>query len=350
MIYNEIGDSMIPICEEKHVNRLKTNNIKIVERYKKTPQAKAFYTRSIMDEHNDEISNCIRVEKEFFHNDKSIYKEVKYSIDIRYTFLDHLKSDKVLECPSCGYSSSSQDFVAGCPYCQTDFTIDYGRKSNKTTRIKRNSNTIPAILGSLAFLIIFIMLYLFQTVNVMFVLLATIFFLTAAVLFIFNAGANHAAEIDDLWYEFKILSMNINEQRVFNDLYFQLSEIYYEDNNKEFNNLIDFEIIKYISAEYDKDEKGTNILLTYDVRKFFFDGKKINKTETTEKVKLYRNQKVRHKNSKIYASRCKNCGSTLEKDKEECAYCGSKNNSTVGWVIDKFMKVKQKRKSYNLKL
>lgn len=344
MLYNGDGDSMIPICEEKHVKRLKTNNIKIVEKYKKYPEDKDTYIRSIMDKKVDEISNCIRVEKEFLHNDKVIYKEKKYDFEIKYTFLDHLKGDKELECPSCGYTGPSKDFVAGCPYCDTDFTIDYGKKSNKVTNKNYIGNAVPAILGISAFLIIFSMIYLFQTINIILVFLAMLLFLVATILLLINAQYNREVESEDLWHEFKTLSMKINENRVFNDLYLQLSEIYYDDNNKGFNNLIDFEIIKYWSAEYDKDEKGNNILLTYEVRKFFFDGKTITKTENTEKVKLYRNQKVRHKKSTIYASRCKNCGSTLDKNKEECPYCGSKNNTTIGWVIDKFLEVKQKKK------
>lgn len=344
MVYNENGDSMIPICEEKHVKRLKTNNIKIIEKYKKHLDAKDTYIRSIMDKKIDEISNCIRVEKEFLYNDKSIFKETKYDVDIKYTFLDHLKNDKDLECPSCGYTGPTKDFVAGCPYCQTDFTIDYGKKSNKVTNKNYIGNAVPVILGVSAFLIIFSMIYLFQTINVILVFLSMFLFLTATILLLINAQYNREVESENLWHEFKTLSMNINENRVFNDLYLQLSEIYYDDSNKGFNNLIDFEIIKYWSAEYDKDEKGNNILLTYEVRKFFFDGKKITKTENTEKVKLYRNQKVRHKKSTVYASRCKNCGSTLDKNKEECPYCGSKNNTTIGWVIDKFLEVKQKKK------
>lgn len=335
---------MIPICEEKHVKRLKKNNIKIIEKYKKQDDSKDVYVRSMMDKFSDEITNCYRYEKFFYRNDKLLYKETKYSNLIRYTYLDHSKESKEIECPSCGYTAPSNDFSLGCPYCETDFTIDYGRKSNKVTNRSYIGNGVPAILGAFSFLIIFTIIYLLQTINIILVLFAMVLFLSSAVLLIINAQYNKTVESDDLWREFNGLSMKINENRVFNDLYLQLGDIYYDEKNKGFNNLVDFEIIRYNSAEFDADEKGTNILLDYDIRKFFFDGNTIYKTETTEKVKLYRNQKVRHKGSKIYASRCKNCGSTLDKNKEECPYCGSKNNSTIGWVIDKFLETKQKKK------
>lgn len=347
MLYNEDGDNMIPICEEKHVKRLKNNNIKIIEMYKKTLEDKNTYIRTIMDKKVDEITNCIRVGKEFYHNDKLIYKEEKYDTDIKYTFLDNLKEDKELECPSCGYKGPSKDYVAGCPYCQTDFTIDYRRKSNKQTTATKKTNGLAIFLGVFSFITIMmniIMVLIFRYLNLTWFVGSILLFIISVLIFMFDAKHNHEVEEEDLWHEFKTLSMKINENRVFNDLYFQLSEIYYDNVNKGFNNLIDFEIIKYWSAQYDRDEKGNNILLTYEVRKFFFDGKKITKTETTEKVKLYRNQRVRHKKSTIYASRCKNCGSTLDKNKDECPYCGSKNMTTIGWVIDTFMEVKQKKK------
>lgn len=344
LIYNKIGDNMIPICEEKHVERLKQNNIKIIEKYKATDNSKEIYTRSIIDKHVDEINNCFRLEKLFYHNDQLLYKENKYSNTIRYSYLDHSKDNKEIECPSCGYVAPAKDFTLGCPYCSTDFTIDYGRKSNKVTTKNYVGNAVPAILGTASFLTIFAMIYLFQTVNIILVILAMFLFLTATVLLMINAQYNREVESEDLWFEFKGLSMKINENRVFNDLYLQLGDIYYDEKNKGFNTLVDFEIIRYNSAEHDQDEKGMNILLDYDIRKFFFDGKTIYKTETTEKVKLYRNQKVRHKKNKIYASRCKNCGSTLDKNKDECPYCGSKNNSTMSWVIDKFLETKQKKK------
>jgi rRNA maturation endonuclease Nob1 len=54
-------------------------------------------------------------------------------------------------------------------------------------------------------------------------------------------------------------------------------------------------------------------------------------------VKLVRNIKQKHKSNSKFASKCKNCGSSIDFHALECEYCGSKNESTIGWKIKEIL-------------
>ena len=136
----------------------------------------------------------------------------------------------------------------------------------------------------------------------------------------------------DIWDEFKAVNMNINEQRVYNDLNMQLKDIYFDNTKEEYLNLIDFDIIRYVHAALDR---GKDIILTYRIRKYYFDGTNINAIENYSKVRLTRNTKVKVKKS--FSTKCKNCGSPVSSNDKECSYCGTKNESSIGWIISEII-------------
>ena len=97
----------------------------------------------------------------------------------------------------------------------------------------------------------------------------------------------------DIWHDFKTIRMNINEKRVYSDLNTELSNYYYDDKNTKYKDLIDFDILKYTSATYDREGKESYIILSYIIRKYYYVAKKntveiffwYRKSETCEEYK-----------------------------------------------------------------
>lgn len=314
---------MIPNNEKKHIKRLNNKKIVIVEKfYNKKNQNNPILTRTSNYEKNDSIIECSKIEKEFFFEGQSIYKEKDYNKDIKYSYIDNISSDKDIECPSCGYKAKSIEFAAGCPYCDTDFCIGVSKKEEVIRDVIVKDSFFVVMLT--VFMIIFAAAdYLPLEVFGWLLVFSEFAFMVHLIIDIIKIKP-----MKNIWKEFKNMNMNINEQRVYNDLNTQLKDRYYDENNMEENNLIDFDISEYIKATIEKDKK---IGLIYKIRKYYLINNQIEKKEVYNKAILERNIKV--KNNKNFAIKCKNCGSPVNFNDRECSYCGTKNESNQGWFV-----------------
>ncbi len=315
-----------------HLKRLNYKKIVIEERFLNESDKSILYYTSDLKK-TDTIIKSPRIEKVYFYNGKEIYRQKDFNRRIKYTYFSNNKSKEIIECPSCGYKDEAKKFLFGCPYCDTDFSLEISRKKEKISNIvKKDTTVLGAILIVLALavrlgIITFEMFLIFLTgclVVELFVLLIKLI----PVLF-----------TKDIWHDFKTISMNINEKRVYSDLNTELSNYYYDDKNLKYKDLIDFDILNYNNATYDRNGKETYIILSYTIRKYYY----IEKTNTVEisygisRVKLVRNIKQKHKTKSKFASKCKNCGSPIDFNSLECEYCGSKNESTIGWKIKEIL-------------
>lgn len=315
-----------------HLKRLNSKNIVIEERFLNEEDNSILYYSSDFKK-NDTICKRPRIEKVYFHNGKEIYTQKDFNKKMKYTYFSSNKSKEIIECPSCGYQDEAKKFVFGCPYCDTDFSLEISKKKEKiSNKVIKDTSVFGVILLLLSFLvrfevITFEMFLSFLTIGL--VIEGIVLFIQFIPLLLEK----------DIWHDFKTIRMNINEKRVYSDLNTELSNYYYDDKNTKYKDLIDFDILKYQSATYDRDGNDTCIVLSYLIRKYYY----IEKTNTIEisfgssRVRLIRNVKQKHKSNSEFASKCKNCGSSIEFHALECEYCGSKNESTIGWKIKEIL-------------
>ncbi len=315
-----------------HFKRLNSKNILIEERFLNEEDNSILYYTSDLKK-NDVINKCPRIEKVYFHNGQEIYVQKDFNQKMKYTYLTNNRSKEIIECPCCGYKDEAKKFVIGCPYCDTDFSLEIPKKKEKISSVVARDTTFWGVLligmALLVRLNIITMEMFLTFLTICCVVEALTIFIKILLLLLEK----------DIWHDFKTISMNINETRLYSDLNTELSNYYYDDKNLKYKDLIDFDILKYTSATYDREGKETYIILSYLIRKYYY----IAKTNTieisfgTSRVKLVRNIKQRHKSKSKFASKCKNCGSSIDFNSLECEYCGSKNESTIGWKIKELL-------------
>ena len=325
---------MIPISERMHIKRLKEKNVTILEKYFDAKTSKTL-TRNINENLIDPISGCEKYEKEYFLGNEVIFTENQFDSKTKYTYFNSVTKD-IIECPNCGYNGKTQEFRDGCPYCDTDFYVEF------TNEQKKEKNTIwrytPT--GLLYFVTVLLArglgLIPYKLFSIM-TMLCIFIFIVSSVIFIISNIKSDIKEYN-AWNEIETLGMNINKSRVYNNLYTQLCHLYYDNNNEEYKDLIDFDIYKYIKASYDREEEKHYIVLSYNIRKYYLINNKIMKTNNISEVKLLMNNKLKHKNSKLYTTHCKNCGSSISILDTTCKYCNTKNHSVLNWILDEIVK------------
>lgn len=99
--------------------------------------------------------------------------------------------------------------------------------------------------------------------------------------------------------------------------------------------MIDFDILNYEVDEMAKGKNNMDIILTYNIRKYYFNGANINRIDSVEKVRLSRNIKVKHKEN-LSIIKCRNCDLPMNTHDKECSYCCTKNVLIYTWQITEF--------------
>ena len=113
---------MESVIEKLHKERLEEKNIVIEDMFSRHGE---ILVRSTDGQRNDNVVNCPRIEKRYFHNNEFIYSEKKFDKNATYTFYFGNDEDP-LSCPNCGYKGKVKDFNDGCPFCKTYFKHNYG--------------------------------------------------------------------------------------------------------------------------------------------------------------------------------------------------------------------------------
>ena len=115
---------MIRVYDKAHYNRLNEYNVKIKTTYK---DDKSLHV--VDDNTKNDIVDGIRLEKEYYKDNKLVYKIKDFDPRIKYTFVTNNEDDKIIKCPNCGMSDIGKNFKEGCPYCGTYYNVDYENKS-----------------------------------------------------------------------------------------------------------------------------------------------------------------------------------------------------------------------------
>lgn len=313
-----------------HLQRLNAKKIVIEEKYlQEGNDSNIILTRTSNFEKNDNITKCPRIEKNFFRDGEKIHTQKNFDRNIKYTYVSNKNPEEVVECPNCGYKDKSKKFVLGCPYCETDFCVEIIKKNENIKDIVIKDTTIFCIIILFLAVAVKSNLISLSTFIYFIMIIGILEFIAMFFQFLFSSKRK------DIWHECKTIGLNINEHRLYNDLYIELSNYYYDEKNQKHHDLVDFDIVEYTEATYDKEDKETYIILSYAIRKYYYVEKHnyIRIVEGISKVKLLRNIRRKYHQPKKFASKCNNCGSQMEINALKCPYCGSKNDSTMAWTI-----------------
>ena len=130
------------IVEKIHNKRLKEQGISICSKYKSNDTILERNTDKT--KRNDNIQNGICLEKDYYKNNKLLIKFFNFDPRIKYTYMSTNNGENNITCPNCGNTSKENEIEDGCPYCGTNYNIEYSDKSLGTKyhydRVLQGSN------------------------------------------------------------------------------------------------------------------------------------------------------------------------------------------------------------------
>lgn len=334
------------ISDASHKNKLKKLKINIKTKY---IVGNKILERNTDDSYNDDITKGIRCEKAYYLNDKLLHTEKKFDSRIEYTFVSKSQENIDYTCPNCGMHAKIKEFIDGCPYCGTNYNVDYTEKELggkyhydrvlRTTTYRVVTAVIDIIISLLlAFLWIKTTSRTFNSYDI-----AKIFIfggILALVLYYFfylmdayivlgpikRYKDKQNKKQSDFWKR-----TNINKKSFFNNLNYEVENLYYNDSS-----IIDYDIIDYDDfEEYEKEDTLYVIVKAY-VRLIKYEQGKI----TSEyKEETYRLKRIHKETLDIKEGaniiKCHNCGASVDATKSSCEYCHTKILYLQEWVLEK---------------
>ena len=75
---------------------------------------------------NQDIEQGIVIEKNYYKDGKFLKKETNFDSRIFNTY--KFNGKEKYKCKNCGMEAKIEDFSEGCPYCNTNYNIDYDEK------------------------------------------------------------------------------------------------------------------------------------------------------------------------------------------------------------------------------
>ena len=112
------------ITEKKHEERLKNIGLNIKTKYKSFDKV---LERNTDGSKNDNIPEGVRINKDYYYKGQVIHKENIFDSRMIYSF-NFIEKDKKIKCPNCGMEDVGAKFENGCPYCGTNYNMDFTNK------------------------------------------------------------------------------------------------------------------------------------------------------------------------------------------------------------------------------
>ncbi len=298
---------------------------------------------------NDDIKNGIRCKKEYYLNDKLSHVENLFDSRIEYTFISKNMENKEYACPNCGMHSKLKDFIDGCPYCQTYYNIDY---TNKDLGSKYHydqvlrSNTYRVITGIVDIIISLILSYIFikttsRTFNgfdiskifiygLILSLILYYFFYILDAYIVLSPIRNYKEKENQKQEEFWE-STKIDKKKFYNNLNYELRKYYYSKDN-----IIDYDIIDYLSFNNFTKNNQQYIKITAEVRVVYYKNNKITSRIIKDTYLLkHHTDNIQSLKEGENIIKCHNCGASIDITQGECSYCHTKIKYLQEWILDK---------------
>ncbi|MCQ2252574.1 MAG: hypothetical protein MJZ61_03890 [Bacteroidales bacterium] len=292
---------------------------------------------------NPNVSEAIKLEKDYIRGGKSLLKLHKYDPRIKYTFMDATTASK---CPNCGADVDPHSHC--CPYCGSTYNMDYATKDLGTkyhTDLVMNSNTYKYITLLVDVIFSFIISYIyikttgrtfyawdFGKVLVGTALLSLIFYYFFYYLdsvMVLLPIKIYKQRINDLQTKFwEDNGDKINKQTFFTNLNYELQKFYFE--RPENRAIVDFDFVDYTTIKLLDDKRVSIDLL---LREIYYTDSKLKVRQVSKTVVMERAEREYHLEvGKVYL-KCKNCGATVDPFAQECPHCGTRQNYLQEWYM-----------------
>ncbi len=298
---------------------------------------------------NDDVINGIIFEKEYYINDKLVNTEKDFDSRIEYTFISKEMENKIYKCKNCGLASKLGNFVDGCPYCKTQYNIDYSDKDLGSKyhyeRVLR-SNKYRIITGVIDIVISIILAFLFlkgtsRTFNAVDISKVFVYGLILSLLlyYLFYILDAYIVLLPIKRYKDKqnqkqIVFWNntkLDKKEFYNNLNYEISKYYYK-----MDNIIDYDIIDYDEFNYYEKSNNNYISVKVLVRIIeYLNGKLISTTRSEKYVMRENKKKVLEIKDGINYMKCPNCSSSIDVVNGKCSYCDYEIDYLQKWILDK---------------
>lgn len=334
------------IVDEIHKKQLNKYKINIETTY---ISENKLLVRNTNNSKNDDIINGIRIKKDYYLKDKLVHTETKFDSRINYTFISKDLLEKNFKCVNCGMSSDLNTFIDGCPYCGTNYNLEYNQKdlgSKYHYDLVLKSNLYRIITGIVDLVISILLAFLYikntsRTFNsydiskvfiyglILSLILYYVFYLLDA--YVVLGPIRRYKEMENKKQEEFWNSTKIDKTVFFNNLNYEIKKKYYNTEN-----IIDYDILDYDKfTNYEKDSKLHVKVKVYLRVVYYINGKIKAKYIQDEFTLVRHSEELENINPGTNMIRCTHCGSTLNVNDDACAYCGNKIKYYQEWILEK---------------
>lgn len=270
------------IVEQLHLKRLKELGINICTKYKKDDK---ILQRDTNNTKNDNIKDAICLEKNYYKDGLYLDKVTGFDPRINYTYISNGDGENEVVCPNCGKISKQKEIGDFCPYCKTNYNMEYNDKDLGTKyhydRVVQGVNyrKITLIVDVLISSII-VYLYIatnsrtFNIYDISKILVGTVILSLILYYFFYIIDASIIVLPIKIYKDkinknqMKFWSMmeqkNVTKKIFYNNVNYELQKYYYgEDSNNK--NIIDYDIIDYISIK-EESLKSDKIIIKAKIR------------------------------------------------------------------------------------
>ena len=267
-----------------------------------------------------------------------------------YSF-NFIEKDKKIKCPNCGMEDIGAKFENGCPYCGTNYNMDFtnkdlGSKYYYDRTIKGNGYVIKTLIIDI--IVSFIISYLYinntsrtfnifdigkvlgGTVLIGAILFFIFYYLDAVILLSFVRRKKDKMNKKQMEFWNIMDKLNIDKNSFYNNLNYELRCLYYGDKNPS---VIDYDIIDYNEFNEIEAKDGFYIKVNLDIRIVTFENGKIKSKLDSKTYKFKRAKLDKKLEGGVNVISCHNCSASIDVTKGECEYCGTKNNYLQEWYL-----------------
>src|SRR5574344_2137580 len=155
------------IVDQIHLKRLEKLGIHIFAKYKSNGKIIERNTKK-SDNSNDNIEKAVCLEKDYYKKNKLLGKIFNFDPRIQYTYVCSNNGNNKIECPNCGHENIEKEMVDGCPYCGTNYNIEYvdkdlGNKYHYDRVVHGNSYRIVTLIIDILMSALIIFTYIMNT-------------------------------------------------------------------------------------------------------------------------------------------------------------------------------------------
>ena len=343
------------VTEHFHEKRLKDFHINIKTKFQ---DGSRICERNSDNSYNDDIKNGIILNKTYFKDGNPVFAENDFNPSILYSLVMNGQLESELNCPNCGMNGKGKDFINGCPYCGSIYTIEYtnkntGAKNNIDYIAKDNKYKIRTLMVDIAICLAISTVYCLSTGRTFtpFDLLKILGIASVGTLLLYfpfhtidsymvNSRVKKEKEEKfqkqtQFWNN--ISKYNISKTKFFNNLNNELNEYYFDNTVEKNKNVIDYDVLDYDEYSFFKDNKDKiNINVKMEVRTVEdVDGKLISNNRKLDLILVQNDISEDQYRPGIYVVKCRGCGASIDIMKEKCDHCGAKINYLQSWYISK---------------